>query len=106
MEDGIVQTHDRLRMELSALRGLWPCFEADLRRLGYSSLSDLRGRDPESLTQDYCRLMGRPVDTVIRVTFEAAISFAETGAPVPWWRLLRAELAQDRARDIASVGAR
>jgi hypothetical protein len=57
--------------------------------MGFSTLADLRGRDPEALANDYCRLTGRPADPLLSSCFAAVIKFAETGEPVPWWRIWR-----------------
>ena len=59
-------------LEFSPLRGIWPGFEADLLKLGFSALTDLCGCGPVSVTKDYCRPMDLPIDAVIFVSFEAA----------------------------------
>jgi hypothetical protein len=84
----------RLRSELARFRGLWPHYEADLQRLGISGVDGLRGRDPDSLAADYCRMIDRPVDPWLSACFTALVRFAETGEAVPWWRVMRARAAE------------
>lgn len=85
----------RLRSELARFRGLWPGYEADLVRMGFSALADLRGRDPDTLARDYCRLSGRPADPLLSSCFAALVRFAETGQPTPWWRIARAQAMRE-----------
>jgi hypothetical protein len=59
--------------------------------MGYSSLADLRGKDPGSLAADYCRRLHRPADPLLRPWFTSIVRFAQTGTPTPWWRIVREE---------------
>ena len=79
----------RLRSELARFRGLWPGYEADLHRLGISTLAQLKGRDPDTLAEDYRRMTNRPADPWLNACFAAVVRFAATGAPVPFWRVMR-----------------
>jgi hypothetical protein len=95
----------RLCSELAMLRGLWPGYEADLHRMGFSALAELRGQDANALANDYCRLSGRPVDPLLSSCFSAVVNFAETGVPTPWWRIMRAQAKREREA-VVSAAAR
>ena len=84
----------RLRSELARFRGFWPGYEADLQQMGISALAELRGRDPEALAADYCRMVARPTDPWLDACFAALVRFAETGVAVPWWRVMRVQAMQ------------
>ena len=75
------------------MRGLWPGVEGDLRALGFSALTDLRGQKADALAVEYCRRLHRPEDPLMAQYFSAIVKFAETGSAVPWWKLYRAEAA-------------
>jgi hypothetical protein len=85
----------RLRLDFAPLRGMWPGFEVDLYRMGFTTSADLRGRDPSVLARDYCQRHGRPLDPPLSFCFAAIVRFAETGEAVPWWHLLRAQSAAE-----------
>jgi hypothetical protein len=95
MQHDTVTAISRLRKEFAPLRGLWPGVEADLQRMGFSKLADLRGRDPVALAVDYCKLIGRPFDQMLKYCFAAIVRFAETGEAVPWWHILRTQKIPD-----------
>jgi hypothetical protein len=89
MQHDSAATLGRLRSELAGFRGLWPGYEADLQRLGISTLAQLRGRDTDTLAEDYRSLTNRPEDPWLNACFAAVIRFAETGEPVPFWSVMR-----------------
>ncbi|MDD3311718.1 helix-hairpin-helix domain-containing protein [Pseudodesulfovibrio sp.] len=74
---------------LRAIPGVGPSLAADLVSLGYGSVAELRGEDPEAM---YARLMeqvGTHVDRCVLYVFRCAVYFAETDRPDPeklkWW---------------------
>ena len=95
MQDELTKAAQRLRIELRPLRGLWPGVSADLARMGFRSLADLKGRDADHLAQGYRDLANHPDDPVLVAVFRTMIRFAETGVATPWWRVLRAEIQAD-----------
>ncbi len=95
---------DRLRSELSPLRGLWNSIASDLAALGVTSLADLRGRSADDLLRAYCGLVDRPLDPMLRPCFVSIVAFAETGSARPWWYILREEAERD-GRSVLSGSA-
>ncbi len=61
----------------------------DLWSLGYRSLAELKGRDPEEMYAAFCELQGRQVDICMLYVFRCAVYFAteETYQPelLKWW---------------------
>jgi hypothetical protein len=104
MQQDSIAALGRLRSELARFRGLWPGYEADLQRLGISALAHLRGRDPDALTEDYCRLTGRPPDPWLNACFAAVVRFAETGESVPFWRVMRVWAMREGERLFIPLG--
>lgn len=78
-----------LKVELEAMRHLWPGIEADLVHLGVNSLAELRSRDPAELFQAYCMLSGKAFDLCVQDSFTSLVQFARTGEPRAWWRFTR-----------------
>jgi hypothetical protein len=89
MQHDSTEAVSRLRSELTMFRGLWPGYEADLLRMGIFTVAELRGRDPDRLAAEYCRVMERPEDPLLSACFAAVVRFAETGERVPYWRIMR-----------------
>jgi len=87
---------DRLRSELTPLRGLWNSIASDLAAMGVTCLADLRGRSADKLVREYCGLVDRPVDPMLQPCFVSIVQFAETGVARPWWHILRADAVRDR----------
>jgi hypothetical protein len=85
-------TRQRIRRapdDLQTIPGVGPSLAQDLRELGISRVTDLRGQDPECL---YARLItqrGVHQDRCVLYVFRCAVYFAETAAPEPerlkWW---------------------
>jgi len=92
----------RLSTEFAPLRGLWRGLEADLQRMGFSTLAEVRGKDADALAADGCRLAKRPPDPMPRFCFAAIVRFAETGRPVPWWHIPRATAIRDRGAAVTT----
>lgn len=96
---------DRLRSELSPLRGLWNSIPSDLAAMGVTCLADLRGRCPDTLLQEYCASVSRPLDPMLRPCFVSIVQFADSGTARPWWHILRAEAVRDRDAVLARSAA-
>jgi hypothetical protein len=73
---------------LQRIPGVGPSIAADLRGLGVQDVSELRGRNPESLYSELCRQKG-PVDRCVLYVFRCAVYFASEAKPDPemlkWW---------------------
>ena len=72
----------------------------DLWRLGYRSVAELRGEEPEAMYERLCDLMGGHVDRCVLYVFRCAVYFASNEQPDPeslkWWNWSDQHLA---ARD-------
>ena len=69
--------------------GVGPKIAGDLRDLGYRSVAELKGRDPEVMYTALCSLRGAQVDRCMLYVFRCAVYFAteETHDPelLKWW---------------------
>ena len=69
--------------------GVGPKIAGDLWSLGYRSVAELKGRDPEEMYASLCDLQGRKVDICMLYVFRCAVYFAteETHDPelLKWW---------------------
>ena len=74
---------------LQIIPGVGPSIARDLLDLGYSSVSDLKSADPESMYQKLCGLRGRHIDRCVLYVFGCAVYFAGSDTPDPellkWW---------------------
>lgn len=82
---------ERLRPadDLRRIPGVGPSIAADLRRLGFRRVRDLRGADPEAMYQRLCRLTGERQDPCVLYVFRCAVYFASRTRHRPellkWW---------------------
>jgi hypothetical protein len=76
-------------IELQLIPGIGPSIAQDLIDLGYTSVSELKGADPESMYQKLCELRGMHIDRCILYEFRCAAYFASTEEHNPellkWW---------------------
>ena len=74
---------------LQAIPGVGPSIAGDLRSLGYRSVSDLEGQDPEAMYASLCRLRGERIDRCVLYVFRCAVYFAGTADHdselLKWW---------------------
>src|SRR5215469_4476706 len=71
---------------LEDIPNIGPAIAADLRQLGITTPSDLRGRDPYAMYDDLCRITGQRQDPCLLDTFIAAVRFMEGDPKQPWWK--------------------
>jgi hypothetical protein len=61
----------------------------DLWQLGYRSVAELRGEEPEAMYQRLCDLSGEQVDRCVLYVFRCAVYFVSNEARDPellkWW---------------------
>ena len=76
-------------MELTRIPGVGHRIANDLRELGYQSVEELRGADPEEMFEGLCARKGVRVDRCVLYVFRCATYFATTDNPDPrllqWW---------------------
>ncbi|MDA8336530.1 MAG: helix-hairpin-helix domain-containing protein [Peptococcaceae bacterium] len=69
--------------------GVGKVVAADLYDLGFRSVEELRGRDPEEIYLDHCRRQGCKVDRCMLYVFRCAVYFASHEEHDPelmkWW---------------------
>jgi hypothetical protein len=75
--------------DLQTIPGVGPSISQDLRELGYGSVAELRGQDPQEMYERTCLRQGGHVDRCVLYVFRCAVYFAETEKPEPdllkWW---------------------
>ncbi len=75
--------------KLRTVPGVGPRLEGKLRELGYESVEDLAGADPERMYTDLITLRGQHVDRCVLYVFRCAVYFAENETHDPerlkWW---------------------
>jgi hypothetical protein len=61
----------------------------DLWNLGYRSVPELKGEDPQEMYETHRDQLGAPVDRCVLYAFRCAVYFASTENPDPeklkWW---------------------
>jgi nucleotidyltransferase/DNA polymerase involved in DNA repair len=74
---------------LTSIPGVGPRMAQDLLDLGFRSVEDLRGADPERMYNDLCRIRGRLVDRCVLYVFRCATYYASRSRHDPdllkWW---------------------
>lgn len=75
--------------DFQRIPGIGPSMADDLLRLGYRSVAELRGEEPEAMYQRLCELSGAHVDRCVLYVFRCAVYFASTERHDPdllkWW---------------------
>jgi len=89
--------------QLQQIPGVGPAVAADLWSLGFRSVNELRGQDPEALYERLCELQGVRVDRCMLYVLRCAVYFASQPDPDPellkWWNW------KDRASASTTPGA-
>jgi hypothetical protein len=69
--------------------GVGPSIAQDFVDLGYSSIKELRGEDPEKIYLDLCRLRGAHIDRCALYVFRCAVYYAShsdhKSELLKWW---------------------
>lgn len=88
--------------DLRRIPGIGPSLAADLRRLGFRQVSDLRQADPEAMYRRLCRLTGERQDPCVLYAFRCAVYFASRSRHQPellkWWNWKGRTVARPPAR--------
>ncbi|MBU1003879.1 MAG: helix-hairpin-helix domain-containing protein [Proteobacteria bacterium] len=75
--------------DLKRIPGVGPSLSEDLYRLGFSAVSELKGRDPQVMYEDLMKLEGCHVDRCVLYVFRCAVYFANETTHDPerlkWW---------------------
>ncbi len=70
---------------LEQIPNIGPAAAADLRLIGVTEPTQLRGRDAFGLYRDLCRITRQRHDPCVLDTFIAATDFMNGAAARPWW---------------------
>ena len=75
--------------DFQRIPGIGKACSIDLWNLGYRSVEELKGEDPEVMYEKLCEFQGQHIDRCMLYTFRCAVYFAETKNPKPdklkWW---------------------
>ncbi len=75
--------------QLQVIPGVGPSIAQDLVDLGIRAVTQLRGRDPQHLYDELCRLRGAHVDRCMLYVFRCAVYYASNDVHDPhllqWW---------------------
>jgi hypothetical protein len=78
-----------IKTDLKDIPGVGVKTERDLIALGYTSISSLKGQNPQELYERECLLKGFKVDRCQLYIYRCAVYFAENPNPDPdklkWW---------------------
>lgn len=90
--------------EFRRIPGVGKSIAEDLWDLGLRRVDELRGKDPQRLYDDFCRLRGMHVDRCMLYVFRCAVYYAETDederepGKLLWWNWKDAPAAARDAR--------
>jgi hypothetical protein len=82
---------NQLIKELTIIPGVGISIATDLWNIGITSISDLKGKDPEVLYELSNRYVGTKQDRCLLYVFRCAVYYAETPKPeqeidkLKWW---------------------
>jgi hypothetical protein len=81
------------RSPFTVIPGVGPSIAADLEKLGYTNVTDLKGEDPEVMYTHLMSLEGKHIDRCVLYVFRCAVYFAGSPKPSPdkllWWNWKR-----------------
>lgn len=91
-----------MREPLREIPGVGPSIARDLRLLGITRVTQLRGRDPERLYARSNQLRGMTQDRCLLYVFRCAVYYATEQRPkarlLKWWNWSDENLAKDAKR--------
>jgi hypothetical protein len=78
-----------MKTELQKIPGVGKATEADLIKMGYTTIDSLKGQNPQEMYERHCAIKGYKVDRCELYVFRCAVYYAEHGAHDPeklkWW---------------------
>jgi hypothetical protein len=85
----IIEAKEEALKELQQIPGVGKSIAGDLWALGFRSVKQLKGRNPEKLYLEHCRHKGTRVDRCALYVFRCAVYFASHKRHKPellkWW---------------------
>lgn len=89
---------ENLLREFQTIPGVGPSLARDFVALGFSSVSELKGRDPEEMYREIRALRGQHVDRCVLYVFRCAVYYASKKVHKPellkWWNWKDSERTQ------------
>lgn len=80
---------EEILRELQVIPGIGQKMAIDLWNLGFRSVGDLRGRNPETMYTDLCKIKGTMLDRCVLYVFRCAVYYASESSHDPerlkWW---------------------
>ncbi len=86
---------------LEEIPGIGPKLAGDLEDLGFRSVADLQGQDPEHMYDRLIALRGRLIDRCVLYAFRCAVYYSEGGREVEklkWWNWTDPPAAKEVAK--------
>lgn len=87
---------DAILHQFRTIPGVGKSIARDLWNLGYRSVADLQGQDPQAMYDRFCQLTGGPVDRCMLYVMRCAVYFASNELHDPallkWWNWSDANL--------------
>jgi Pathogenicity locus len=84
-----MKRRSELLKEFQVIPGVGPSIAQDFVDLGYSNIKQLRGKKPEKIYQNLCRLRGAHVDRCVLYVFRCAVYYTSRSTHKPellkWW---------------------
>jgi hypothetical protein len=82
-------TKQEILKQFCTIPGVGKAVSQDLFELGFRSLEDLKGKDPEKIYQDHMKIKGGYVDRCMLYTFRCAVYFVSNSKhdheKLKWW---------------------
>ncbi len=91
--------------ELRKIPGVGKVVAVDIWNLGFKSISDLKGHDPEEIYIRHNQIKGEVQDICMLYTFRCAVYFAETQnkkqdpEKLKWWNWMDKEKITSKEKD-------
>jgi len=100
-----MNNHTFALKELREIPGVGKAVALDLLNLGYRSITDLKGEDPEIMYVRLNDLKGKVQDICMLYTFRSAVYFADTigqlqdPEKLKWWNWMDEQKADSKTKD-------
>lgn len=86
---GLITMSPEVLKSFQTLPGVGKSIAVDLWEMGYRSLDELVGEDPDAMYEHLCTLKGCHVDRCMLYVFRCIVYYVETPCPDPkltkWW---------------------
>ena len=84
-----VDNKEKILKDFRTIPGVGKSVANDLYNLGYRSLEDIRGQDPEDMYRKLCEFQGVQIDRCMQYVFRCAVYYVSNEVHEPellkWW---------------------